>query len=99
MRQVVQCLTCGGSYLTEDSKGFEYFHACPPVDNPAFQPDITRPNYDPDEDVDRPNARNENYVPRQMPGKRERKAEEAGRVVIRDVPIKQRRNPNAANAR
>ncbi len=57
-----RCNTCRGTYRDADATGAPYFHACPPIVNPAFQPDTAKPLPDPRETIERPNRRDENIT-------------------------------------
>lgn len=78
--QQLRCKTCGSTYsdytIESDGSIYQYFHRCPPVKNPAYQPPelfdeatqkkIPNPAYKPElhaniqEYIDNPNERNEN---------------------------------------
>ncbi len=58
-----RCNTCQGTYRSPQSDGAIYFHACPPTPNPLFQPDTAKPLPDARETLERPNKRDENFVP------------------------------------
>jgi hypothetical protein len=49
-------------YQDQQADGTPYFHACPPLANPGYQPDPLLPRYDPRESIERPGRRNENLV-------------------------------------
>lgn len=58
-----RCYACRGVYVPDQASG-AYFHKCPPVANPDYQPDPARKGYDPRETIPRPFARDENVRPR-----------------------------------
>lgn len=58
--QFVTCNSCGGTYPPVQADGLRYYHQCPPVQNPAHQPDPRKPLFDPRETIERAGARNEN---------------------------------------
>jgi hypothetical protein len=62
MFERVQCSACGGVYVPQQPGG-TYYHACPPVRNPAYQPDMAAAGYDPRETIPRPGGRDENLRP------------------------------------
>jgi hypothetical protein len=55
------CPTCGGTYLPFQADGMEYFHACPLVTNPDFQPNGRLPKYDARETIAAPGHVDERY--------------------------------------
>jgi len=59
-----KCNSCGGVYFDPQPDGKRYFHACPDLTNPDFQPVPSLPKLDLRESLPRPNARDE----RQKPG-------------------------------
>jgi hypothetical protein len=63
MMTVYRCDACGGHYVDPQPDGLRYFHACPPVENPVYQPDITKAHFDPRTHAPRPDARDENVLP------------------------------------
>lgn len=63
MAERVRCNACGGVYVPQQEHG-TYYHACPPIPNPAFQPDPGAKGYDPRETIPLPGGRNENTEPR-----------------------------------
>jgi hypothetical protein len=82
-------------YEDRQRVGSFYFHACPPIDNPAHQPDGSARRYDPRETVARPDARDENVVLEDVTGERGIrqlraagiKAEGRGRRQLRDDEV------------
>jgi hypothetical protein len=62
MLERVQCSACGGVYVPQQPGG-TYYHACPPVRNPDYQPDMAAAAYDPRETIARPGGRDENLRP------------------------------------
>ena len=58
-----RCNSCNGEYddlnVQSDGSIYQYFHACSPIRNPAYDP-ILRPQVP--QFLPRPNARNENVV-------------------------------------
>lgn len=75
-----ECNCCKGVYQDVDRKGFRYFHHCPTVPNPDYQPDPRKPNYDERDQIDRANFRDENQMTGTEPGHAGVKAEGMGRV-------------------
>jgi len=57
-----RCNTCQGTYADESPGGVRYFHACPPIPNPDLQPDPALPGFDPREQVERTDKRDENVI-------------------------------------
>ncbi len=57
-----RCNACQATYRDVAADGRLNFHACGPIPNPAFQPDETKPLYDPRETIERPNKRDENIT-------------------------------------
>jgi hypothetical protein len=56
----LKCAACSGLYRRQLEDGMLYFHACPQLPNPAYQPNLAKPAYDPRISIDRPGAVNEN---------------------------------------
>lgn len=57
---IMECPACGGTYPRPEPPEQPYFHVCPPVPNPDFQPDPRAPEYDPRELIEREGHVNEN---------------------------------------
>jgi hypothetical protein len=76
-----ECIACGGVYAP-DQNGYLYAHVCPPVVNPAFQPDPRAAKYDPRETVERPGHRDENPVAHT------RRANDAANDIAESVTIR-----------
>jgi hypothetical protein len=56
-----KCNSCGGIYDTAAADGSRYFHACPPIANPTYQPDPSKKGFDPQLTIEQPNKRDENF--------------------------------------
>jgi len=57
-----KCSTCTGTYTPQQAGNGQYFHACPPIANPAYQPDPTKPAFNLVQTIEQPNKRDENLV-------------------------------------
>jgi hypothetical protein len=57
-----KCNTCGGTYTSVQPDGSHYFHACAPIDNPAYQPDPKKGAVNLQQTIERPNKRDENIT-------------------------------------
>ena len=57
-----KCNACGGTYEPIQADGSRYFHACPPIANPAYNADPTKGAVDMREHVERPDKRDENVT-------------------------------------
>lgn len=57
-----KCTTCSGTYSPTQADGSKYFHACPPIANPAYQPDPAKPAFNLTQTIEIPNKRDENLV-------------------------------------
>jgi hypothetical protein len=55
-----KCNSCGGIYSPTSGDGSLYFHACPPMANPTYQPDPNKKAFDPRPTIEQPNKRDEN---------------------------------------
>ena len=58
----LKCNSCGGTYPDTTQGGVRYFHACGPIPNPLYQPDPTKPNFNLQQFIERPNKRDENLI-------------------------------------
>lgn len=58
-----RCRVCLGVYEPVLPDGQAYYHVCSNVPNPAYQPDSSKPAYDPRETLGRVNYRDENVDP------------------------------------
>lgn len=56
----IKCNSCGGIYSTTQPDGSRYFHACPPIPNPAYNTDPKKGAVDLRETIEQPNKRDEN---------------------------------------
>jgi len=68
MPGLIKCNSCGGTYPDKQHAGCDYFHACGPIPNPAYQPNPALPNFDLQQYIERPNKRDENLLPNPTPG-------------------------------
>jgi hypothetical protein len=57
-----KCSTCNGTYTPLPASNEQYFHACPPIPDPLFQPDPAKAAFHPNETIERANKRDENLV-------------------------------------
>jgi ssDNA-binding Zn-finger/Zn-ribbon topoisomerase 1 len=57
-----KCNSCGGTYSQVQADGSRYFHACPPIPNPGYQPDPTKGAVVLQQTIERPNKRDENVA-------------------------------------
>jgi hypothetical protein len=64
---MLKCNTCGGTYQDTTKGGIAYFHACGPIPNPLYQPDPTKPLFNLQQFIERPNKRDENLLPNADP--------------------------------
>ena len=63
MTKIYQCNSCMGTYPETNPDSTQNFHACGPIPNPDFQPDPTQPGFDPRQQIERPDKRDENIRP------------------------------------
>jgi hypothetical protein len=91
----LRCNTCQGEYEDRTQDGVRYFHACPPIVNPAFDPRPTivnpvtgvvvrNPAYSPRDTIERLVKRDENIVQLQRDGEVEIKAPGRGTTKLED---------------
>lgn len=57
-----KCNSCGGTYSPIQADGLQYFHTCPPIPNPAYNPDPTKGATNFQLTIERPNKRDENVI-------------------------------------
>ncbi|MBA0084812.1 MAG: hypothetical protein HRJ53_07445 [Acidobacteria bacterium Pan2503] len=60
MSNLYKCNACGTIYYAAYPDGMAFFHVCTLVENPNYQPDPGKPNYDGRELVEREGHRDEN---------------------------------------
>lgn len=59
----LKCQVCGGIYPDTTGPGkIRYYHACPPILNPAYQPDPTKPLFNLVQFIERPGKIDENIA-------------------------------------
>jgi hypothetical protein len=55
-----KCNSCAGTYEPTPPDGSRYYHACPPIPNPAYQPDPAKGAANLQQTIEHPNKRDEN---------------------------------------